>query len=426
MQVSPFSNATLHRCADLACLTPRCFRAANELYPASRRTSWRAANSSSVRVPASQADIRSPLPLLNRSSPEIGDLITDTMDMKSLLAWRRVSRAARTHVASAFQTRLRRLLALFLPATRQLLRTITECRALIGGEVALAFLLRDPDYAPLSMDIFTTDQWFHALVDYLTFSPFISPHLTFHGVTICIRPHRHHREVRRCATFIAQSARIIRIYESTSISAVSPISRSWTSALMNYVTATSFGCAYPELTFNRLALVSEMCLTGMTLEDHRVMGYLRDARFLFAFHPAEWPRYSPVTLPGESLPSGVFPCLRHRYICPDQGRYFGDDGSLVVFMDPSQDTHDTAYLRSEPPYGIMVAWRMWVCGSCARGCAYHDDTLNGGVISMPMLLVNDRILQQPLLRDLDERSTGAYTGPLHSPLMSSRRRRRST
>ena len=347
-----------------------------------------------------------------RSSPEIGDLITRSMDVKMLLVWRRVCRTSRAHVASAFQNTLRRLLALFLPATRQLMRIITECHALIGGEVALAFLLRDSTYTPMSMDIFTTELWFHALVDYLTFSPFISPHLTFNGVTICVRPHRQQREVRRCATFHTQTARTIKIYESTSITPCSPISRSWTSALMNYVTATSFGCAFPELTFNRLALVSEMCVTGMTVEDHRVMQCLRDARFSFAFHPAEWAQYRPAALPMEALPAGVFPCLRHRHLCPDQGRYFGDDGSLVIFMDPSQDSHETAYLRSEPPYGIMVAWRMWVCGSCARGCAYFDDTLNGGVISLPMLLVNDRVFQQPLLRDTDERAR--YTAPLHS------------
>ena len=73
----------------------------------------------------------------------------------------------------------------------------------------------------------------------------------------------------------------LREERSSSLSPITPITRSWTSATINYVTETSFGCAYPELTLHRRALVADMCLTGLTIGERKTIdGMMSDGRWL--------------------------------------------------------------------------------------------------------------------------------------------------
>ena len=161
----------------------------------------------------------------------------------------------------------------------------------------------------------------------------MSPHLKFRGIGLFISPHRQIREVRRYASFIARSGRELRVYESESLSAITPITRTWCTALVNYVTETSFGCAYPQLTLRRLTVVADMCLTGMSLEERQTMDAMMAAGFTFAFHPAQLLETDDRALDAEELPRGLYPCLRAKYVCPAQGRYFGDVASRVSCKD---------------------------------------------------------------------------------------------
>ncbi|KAI0681619.1 hypothetical protein C8Q76DRAFT_637574 [Earliella scabrosa] len=306
------------------------------------------------------------------------------------MLWRQVCRASRAQTTAALRRTLDNLLMRFLPTSRELLRLVTECHAFLGGEFALSFLLRDPRLQPNSLEVFTSDGWFHTFTDYLKYSPFVSPHLKFRGIGLFIRPHSQIREVRRYASFLARSGREIRVYESDSLSALTPITRSWCTALVNYVTETSFGCAYPQLTLRRLAIVADMCLTGMSIEERQTMDAMLAAGFTFTFH---LPEYSGGTRDVEQYAPGLFPCLRAKYVCPDQGRYFGDVASLGAFIDPSTDNHRTAFQQSQAPYGLMAAWRMWTSGACSGGCAMIDDVLNGGAVSLPMVIVEDDIFR---------------------------------
>ncbi|KAI0722564.1 hypothetical protein C8Q76DRAFT_614764 [Earliella scabrosa] len=281
------------------------------------------------------------------------------------------------------------MLEQFLPSTRELLRIMTECRALIGGVFALAFLLRDAVGPLYTLDIYADDVWFQILVEYLMYSPFIAPYVHFKGTTISCPQHRTRSLIRRESTFSTATYKRIRVRESTTVSACSPISRSWTSALMNFVTETSFGCAYPRLTLNRRGLVSDMYATVLQTEHRQVRRALEHEGFSFASHPAEWADFSAQTLPSPLLPPGLFPCFQHIFLCPDQGRYFGDRGSLVSYLDPLLTDPATAYLRGMPPYGPMAAWRLWVAQCCERGCVLNDPVLHGYVLSSPLVMTNE-------------------------------------
>ncbi|KAI0682586.1 hypothetical protein C8Q76DRAFT_637015 [Earliella scabrosa] len=282
------------------------------------------------------------------------------------------------------------MLEKFLPSTRELLRIITECHALIGGMFALAFLLRDQLYNLYNLDIYADDVQFQILVEYLMYSPFIAPHLHFKGTSTSGPTRRARSLIRRESIFATATGRRIRVRESTTVSACSPISRAWTSALMNFVTETSFGCAYPRLTLNRRALVSDMYATVLSFEDDRIRRALQCKGFSFRSHPAEWPDYAARVSPSHPLP-GVFPCFKHLFLCPDQGRYFGDSGSLVAYLDPLLTDAPAAYLRSLPPYGPMAVWRLWVAQSCEQGCVVNDRVLPGYTLTSPLLITNENI-----------------------------------
>ncbi|KAI0698732.1 hypothetical protein C8Q76DRAFT_634001 [Earliella scabrosa] len=313
--------------------------------------------------------------------------------MPTLLQWKGVCRASQEQVTKALRGNLSKLLRRFVPANRELLRIVTHCRAFIGGSLALAFLLPDTEVETMALDIFTDDVCFETFLDLLRYTPSIAPHLTYSRTIIVLKPHRIHRAVSRIAIFNTASGRRVFLHESTTISGCSPISRSWTSALINFVTESTFGCAYPRLTFNKRAIVADMHLFTMTFEERGVLANLYDIGFSLAFHPGQWSEYEALVeftrsngMPAGNCGDSLFPCFRALYICPDQGRYFGDPGSLVGFFDPVVHGPRTALMRSMPPFGPMAAWRLWVSASCEEGCAHHDPVLPGCALSMPMTI----------------------------------------
>ncbi|KAI0715427.1 hypothetical protein C8Q76DRAFT_693197 [Earliella scabrosa] len=320
-------------------------------------------------------------------APNVIALITDYMDMPTLLQWKGACRGSQEHAIKALQKSLHHLLRRFLPATRELLRIVTECRAMLSGIFALAFLLRDVNVETESLDIYINDVHFQNFLEYLLYSPFVSRHLQFHGMAELLRPHRQQRAVRRFALFTTTTGRRLRLHESTTLTACSPISRSWTSALINFVTETSFGCAYPQLTFHKRAIFADMWLTGMTVEERRILTHLHDLGFTVVFHPGQWDDHGEQSTSPRYNNTALFPCFRHLYNCPDQGRYFGDPGSLVAFIDPVLHGPAVALQRSTPPFGTMAAWRLWVSGSCEEGCAYNDAVLPGYTLSLPMAML---------------------------------------
>ena len=70
------------------------------------------------------------------------------------------------------------------------------------------------------------------------------------------------------------------------------------------------------------------------------------------------------------------------YICPHQGRFFGDPGSLIVFNEGLASGLDALRDQSVAPYCLMVAWHVPVTGICAEGCLKTYRVLPPYVVSM--------------------------------------------
>ena len=60
------------------------------------------------------------------------------------------------------------------------------------------------------------------------------------------------------------------------------------------------------------------------------------------------------------------------------------------FVTPVSLTKDITVMRvmGIAPYGHMAAWRMSCTCVCANGCAFHDDVLQAGVISVPSIFID--------------------------------------
>ncbi|KAI0683477.1 hypothetical protein C8Q76DRAFT_570349, partial [Earliella scabrosa] len=258
---------------------------------------------------------------------------------------------------------------------------LSDCQAVIGGEFALAYILRDHCVKPTRLEVFVSQTWYNIFVENLDLYPCVCTCLTPLHAADSTPEFRQQRDVRRVSPFITTSGLSLWVYESDSISPTSPISRTFCSALMNFVTEYSFGCAYPRLTFDRKSLLSDLCMDTLSDEDYTVSHRLKTFGFEFAVHPAEWSDYGDSG--ADDKTSEPFPCFRDLYICPDQGRYFGDRGSLVGFMDPLGVDVAIARARGIMPYGHAAVWRMWNGGRCDQLCAVLDDVLHEGVISMP-------------------------------------------
>lgn len=78
-------------------------------------------------------------------------------------------------------------------------------------------------------------------------------------------------------------------------------------------------------------------------------------------------------------------CWRHLYICPAQGRYFGDQGSFIDFFDPLSGGETYCAQRNIPPFGPMIVWRVLSNFDCEKNCDIYDEVLEEGVTYIPVL-----------------------------------------
>ena len=82
-------------------------------------------------------------------------------------------------------------------------------------------------------------------------------------------------------------------------------------------------------------------------------------------------------------------CWRHRFVCPSQGRYFGDRGSFVGFFNPLDGDKVHCVDNSVAPFGPMVVWHVMSTFACNECCEVYDDVLDEGVTSIPVVFSKD-------------------------------------
>ena len=307
------------------------------------------------------------------------------MDMRTLMAWRATNRSNYSDVCIELRSSLEDLLADFVPNPGALLSLLTNTHALLSGELAICFLLRDSSLIPYSLDIYVGSIWFDTFIDSFGLSHAISGYQQTWYLTTYVSELVEERHVTNSLEISLTNGKTIVIHAAASPSACHAIACTPSSLGTTFITEFSFATAYPRLTFDRRAIIcSDLLLNGLPCEQD-MYTRLADSGFSFEENPAAWPEYT-----GEQTPNADQPpsrCLRSLYLCPQQGRYFGDDGSMVCFMDTL--SVDVASLKDRciAPYGVMAVWRLQSAVLCDSQCDEFDDILAPGVFATSIMFV---------------------------------------
>ncbi|KAI0708388.1 hypothetical protein C8Q76DRAFT_600848, partial [Earliella scabrosa] len=175
------------------------------------------------------------------------------LDMAAAVSLRNTCHQMRLHVAGAIRASLRVLLSGFVGESTEFLDALYSHRAVIGGEAALVFLLEDRPNIPPRLQLFVPRAWYPPYLERLhdLLFPETLRITTMAGLSVS------ERAADECTIFTLHNTRAVVVWCSSTISALSPIVSGPCTALMNFVTTESFGCAYPALTFSRRCLLGD-------------------------------------------------------------------------------------------------------------------------------------------------------------------------
>ena len=253
-------------------------------------------------------------------------------------------------------------------------------RAVITGEAALAFVMRDRSLLGPELEVCVSCTFSDDLLQDLEREPLFEhawdkdewPRLDYQRTTEFL--------------YKSPSGELIRIICSPTESPFTPFSKYPTSALFNYMDKFSFGCAYRDQTLSRKAVAPDLWRLSLP-EQERLLRITHHGGFTQSPYPvvvAEPP--VPVAFynlfahnddpDDEELVNTT--CLRPMYQCPGQGRFFGDPGSLLDFFEPDLVDHAVMAHLNFPPYGPTAVWRMDGF-ECDYSCSSGDYLLAEGV-----------------------------------------------
>ena len=307
--------------------------------------------------------------------------------MPTLLTWRMTCHDAHLSVNQHLRGTLHSLVSRFVPDPAYFLQLLAPWGCLIVGEAALSHILHDPSVCKGSMELAIGNLYFQPFIDCLLR---LLPYGTLlHSLKVAPAPagFPFHRHITRYAEFRLTSGLFVVLYESSTPLACDVISGYWTTALMNFVTGYTLGCAYPWLTLNRFSLICDSRTTSMAWWDYDMALRLDHLNFCTDTRPDVSSLASRRGLP--STLTGMDKCGKSMYICPWQGRFFGDLGSLVLFYDGF--CVDLVELRDlgVAPYGPMVTWRLPSSGTCDGSCHQDGRVMPPFIISILSLFAED-------------------------------------
>ncbi|KAH9855224.1 hypothetical protein C2E23DRAFT_883187 [Lenzites betulinus] len=280
-------------------------------------------------------------PILQLPS-ELLCLVINSCDMTTLLALRRTSVIFSFHITNILASDRDRLLSHYVPDCHSLKRHLLQARALIGGFSVLSFILRDPSIRPPCLEIFVPASSSELLKRLLCEDTTLLLQLDPSPPTLPPHPSMTLAHITTVTTFNAAHNRFVAIFTSTSETALEPIAASPASAMVNWLSPSAFGCGYPALTLKLQSIVMEPSDYDIPL----ILLYADLARhgFQISFEPHRFNNWS-TRIPPSPIPSQQ-PCLRRWYLCPDQGRFFGDGGSLVMIIDLLHEDLEQLHVRA--------------------------------------------------------------------------------
>ena len=290
---------------------------------------------------------------------ELQSAVEDHLTIHSLLSLGGTCQYFRDRVSETLTKERDAILSYYWLQPDILLQHLTWNRAVISGEAALAFILRDRalltdelEICVSAGDAYELLQWFHLYTE----------GTDANGQQGWPAWNTREPTVYR---FRSPMERAIRVISSHNECPLTPITFYPTTALFNYFDEFSFGCAYRDLTMNRRAVVPE--LSTLNSEVATRVEHIGDCG---GFEQSQWP--SALALGGtthEELANTA--CLRREYMCPGQSRFFGDPGTLVEFFAPDLTDHAVMAHLGFAPYGTTAIWRMRGA-QCDRECVSGD------------------------------------------------------
>ncbi|KAI0643089.1 hypothetical protein C8Q79DRAFT_916110 [Trametes meyenii] len=289
------------------------------------------------------------------------------LDIPSLVAMQRTCRSWSRLVTDLLLKERLRIVQTFFPNGDAFLRILADAHAVVGGRAALSFITRDASILQGELDVFVGKHF----GDFLDFIFGDGSQL---GMTRTSTATGVVEGVDRQVTFMTFGGRTVKLHVSATNSPLGAIAQGSTmSAFINYVSWSTFGCVYPSLTFSRRALAPRK----EDLEDIHVqiIEEMESAHgFEFGMQPQCFEIFPAGTEPNLDKPQ--YPCARHQFMCPHQGRYFGDAGSFVSVFDPIVTSRQLLRRRHSLPYGLSFVWRSPTSFAICDGpCIYWDPLL---------------------------------------------------
>ncbi|KAI0711621.1 hypothetical protein C8Q76DRAFT_797896 [Earliella scabrosa] len=212
---------------------------------------------------------------------EITELMMTELNLVDLLAWRATCRSSYQRTVLSLRGFLRRALRPITDEPDQLLKMLYDHRAVIGGEVALYFILRDSTYEYNTLWIYAPFDWYPLLIDALrtALRHSITRETTFNKARFGAY------DWTESTQFNLKSGIIVTTFQSPTFSAMTSLCRQPCTLLINYVTTYSFGCAYPHLTLNRQGLLADWALPCASIIKYAVLNSLTDQGFHISWIP---------------------------------------------------------------------------------------------------------------------------------------------
>ncbi|KAI0740572.1 hypothetical protein C8Q76DRAFT_608937 [Earliella scabrosa] len=278
-------------------------------------------------------------PLLPSLVVDVCIKILDLLDVDALVRLRLTSHTADQYVAYHLLVRIAAVLQI---GPDQLMRTLVDYYTFVGGSSSIPFFLGDGAIRPRNLDLFVPRRYYSRLIFHLLHRQ----GAWLEGETSPEDMEGQGLEQRALSgiAWLRSPLGQIVVFRSATHTALSPIVRGYTTAVMNFVHPRYFGCAYRELMFMRRALIAD--------DDRHQHEYI--------------PRYEAAGFEVR-LATSLWPDLNHprcaaaHGCCPVQAHTFTDPHSILARVSPIADA----------PLNPRVTWRLDL-RPCGGPCARHN------------------------------------------------------
>ncbi|TFK85192.1 hypothetical protein K466DRAFT_601393 [Polyporus arcularius HHB13444] len=290
-------------------------------------------------------------------------VIWAAVDLPTLLVLRSCSHNALTVVGEVLRASVSLLCRQFLDDTAAFLQELSHCRGVIGGQVAVRFMLRDLPFVPESLEVYVPPDVHLEMQRHLLDTHHMTLLVSFdspeNADEAWLADHAlHYTDVLR-----TQQGRTIILHRCSEAEPLAAVACAPTSAEVTYVSPEGFGTAYPALLFQHRALVADWA------HDDRNIGALLDWRrrrgIDLRMAARVWPEYR-----------GMY-CAAAKWVCHTQPRTFTDGGALAVRFSPLQGPREES----------TVMWRL--DGRPCGGSCLHVEDAHGQKLYKYTILVED-------------------------------------